>query len=87
MGVESNSGSEFREDQHAGQASADVGPATKSDRDHGEPGESAGGPDDLKTEVQFLRGVGPRRAEMLQRMGRAPISHIIHITESLISHS
>ena len=77
MGVESNSGSEFREDQHAGQASADVGPATKSDRDHGEPGESAGGPDDLKTEVQFLRGVGPRRAEMLQRMGLRTVQDLI----------
>ncbi|MEE3032036.1 MAG: ATP-dependent DNA helicase RecG [Planctomycetota bacterium] len=77
MGVESNSGSEFREDQHAGQASADVGPATKSDRDHGEPGESAGGPDDLKTEVQFLRGVGPRRAEMLQRMGLRTVRDLI----------
>lgn len=77
MGVESNSGSEFREDQHAGQASADVGPATKSDRDHREPGESAGGPDDLKTEVQFLRGVGPRRAEMLQRMGLRTVQDLI----------
>ena len=77
MGVESNSGSEFREDQHAGQASADVGPATKSDRDHGEPGESAGGPNDLKTEVPFLRGVGPRRAEMLQRMGLRTVQDLI----------
>ncbi|MEC8591385.1 MAG: ATP-dependent DNA helicase RecG [Planctomycetota bacterium] len=77
MGVESNSGSEFREDQHAGQMSADDGPATKSDRDHGEPRESAGGPDDLKTEVQFLRGVGPRRAEMLQRMGLRTVRDLI----------
>ncbi|MEE3076804.1 MAG: ATP-dependent DNA helicase RecG [Planctomycetota bacterium] len=77
MGVESNSGSEFREDQHAGQMSADDGPATKSDRDHGEPRESAEGPDDLKTEVQFLRGVGPRRAEMLQRMGLRTVRDLI----------
>ncbi|MEC9147678.1 MAG: hypothetical protein VX470_02480, partial [Planctomycetota bacterium] len=77
MGVESNSGSEFREDQHAGQMSADDGPATKSERDHGEPRESAGGPDDLKTEVQFLRGVGPRRAEMLQRMGLRTVRDLI----------
>ena len=77
MGVDSNSGSGFREDQHAGQMSADDGPAKKSDRDRGEPRESAGGPDDLKTEVQFLRGVGPRRAEMLQRMGLRTVRDLI----------
>ena len=77
MGVDSNSGSGFREDQHAGQMSADDGPAKKSDRDRGEPRESAGGPDDLKTEVQFLRGVGPRRAEMLQRMGLRTVQDLI----------
>ena len=77
MGVESNSGSGFREDQHEGQMSADDGPAKKSDRGHGEPRESAGGPDDLKTEVQFLRGVGPRRAEMLQRMGLRTVRDLI----------
>jgi ATP-dependent DNA helicase RecG len=39
--------------------------------------ESAPSAQDLRTGVQFLKGVGPRRAEMLQRMGLATVQDLI----------